>query len=128
MSNKLKVLVIGMDEKNLSAIKECLSDYDVTAMDIDEGKDKVSIPDQDIPDLIILSARSEKQTTLELCKDLKTNSTTADIPLLATFDRDQVTQIQYVLEVGAEKCALKPFIPSCLEETVKNVLRDVDED
>jgi len=35
MLNKLKVLVIGMDEKNLSAIKECLSDYDVTAMDID---------------------------------------------------------------------------------------------
>jgi len=88
----------------------------------------VSIPDQDMPDLIILNARSEKQTTLELCKDLKTNSTTTDIPLLVTFDRDQVTQIQYVLEVGAEKCELKPFIPSYLKETVKELLNSANKD
>lgn len=39
MSNNPKVLVIGMDEKTLSVIRESLSDCNVTDMDIDEGKD-----------------------------------------------------------------------------------------
>lgn len=122
MSNKSKVLVIGMDEKTLSVIRESLSDCDVTDMDIDEGKDTLNIPDQDRPDLIILNARSEKQMTLELCKGLKTNSSTADVPLLVTFDRNQVTQIQYALEVGAKKCMVKPLIPSYVKETVEDLL------
>lgn len=122
MSNRTKILVIGMDEENPSVIKDCLSDCDVTAIDIDEEKDRLDIPDEERPDLIILNGRSEKERTLELCKGLKTNSTTADIALLAAFDRGQVTQIQYVLEAGANKCALKPFIPSCLKRTVRELL------
>ncbi len=70
MSNRTKVLVIGMDQKSLSAIKECLSDYDVTAIDIDEEKDRLDIPDEERPDLIILNGQSEKETTVELCKGL----------------------------------------------------------
>ena len=122
MSDKSKVLVIGMYETNLSVIKDCLSDYDVTVIDIDEEKDRLDIPDEERPDLIILNGQSEKETTVELCEGLKTNSTTADIPLLVAFDRNQVTQIQYVLQAGAKQCALKPFIPSYLKETVRELL------
>ena len=52
-------------------------------------------------------------------QDIRTS--TADVPLLVTFDRNQVTQIQYALEVGAKKCMVKPFIPSYLKETVKEI-------
>ena len=37
MSKKSRVLVIGMDEKNLLVIRECLSECDVVTIDMEEG-------------------------------------------------------------------------------------------
>ena len=128
MSRKSKVLVIGMDEKNLSVIRECLSECDVATMDMEEGQDKVNIPDKAKPDLIILNGQSERQRSLALCKELKTSPTTGSILLVVVFDRHQATQIQYVLEAGAEKCMVKPLNVSYVKGNLRGMLENTDED
>ncbi len=127
MLRKSKVLVIGMDEKNLLVIRECLGECDVATMDMEEGQDKMSIPDKAKPDLIILNGQSEKQRSLALCKELNTNPTTASIPLVVAFDRHQATQIQYVLEAGAEKCMVKPLNVSYVKSSLRGMLENTDE-
>ena len=127
MSGKPKVLVIGMDEKNLSVIRECLSECDVATMDMEEGQDTLSIPDKVKPDLMILNGQSEKQGTLALCKGLKTNPVTADIPLVVAVDRFQATQVQYVLEEGVEKCMVKPLNVSYVKSSLRGMLENADE-
>jgi DNA-binding response OmpR family regulator len=75
------------------------------------------------PNLILLDVDMQKQNRLEVCRELKKNPRTANIPVIflsATSD----PRVKIVgLELGAEDYITKPFNPGELRARVKTALR-----
>ena len=77
------------------------------------------------PDLIILDVRMPKMTGYEVCRQLKDNPATSDIPIVFLSAKGQETEIEQGLASGALEYIVKPFAPDELAAQVKNILKRV---
>ncbi|MEM8835761.1 MAG: response regulator transcription factor [Planctomycetota bacterium] len=79
--------------------------------------------DQERPDLVILDIMLPDLDGLEVCRRIKNDQTTRDIPILMVSARGEESDIVVGLELGAEDYVTKPFSPRVLMARVKAVLR-----
>jgi len=75
------------------------------------------------PDLILLDVRMPKMTGYEVCRLLKENPATRDIPIVFLSAKGQEDEIKRGLSSGADEYILKPFAPDELAERVQAILR-----
>lgn len=76
-----------------------------------------------IPDLIISDIMMPNMNGLELCKQLKTNTTTCHIPVILLTAKSQEEQIVEGYESGADSYIIKPFNSKILLAYINNVLQ-----
>lgn len=79
------------------------------------------------PSLVILDLMLPKLDGLEVCRRLKRDSKTADIPIIILSVKDSEADIVAGLELGVDDYVTKPFSPRVLLSRVKTVLRRSDE-
>ncbi|MEO1129439.1 MAG: response regulator transcription factor [Planctomycetota bacterium] len=75
------------------------------------------------PLLIILDIMLPDVDGLEVCRRLKQESSTRDIPIIMVTAKSEESDIVVGLELGAEDYVTKPFSPRVLIARVKTVLR-----
>lgn len=75
------------------------------------------------PDLIILDLMLPDQDGTEICKSLKSDKNTSDIPVIMLTARGSEADKVLGLEIGADDYVTKPFSPRELTARVKAVLR-----
>jgi two-component system phosphate regulon response regulator PhoB len=75
------------------------------------------------PTLIILDIMLPDLDGLEVCKKLKREPATADIPIIMVSARGEESDIVVGLELGAEDYVTKPFSPRVLIARIKAALR-----
>ena len=75
------------------------------------------------PDLILLDVMTPSREGLEICRQLKTDETTQNIPLILIVDRDNAEDEACALKLGAEECLLRPFRPDVVEARIRNQIR-----
>ncbi|AKJ63569.1 response regulator [Kiritimatiella glycovorans] len=75
------------------------------------------------PDLIILDLMLPGLDGIEVCRQLKSGSETADIPVVMLTARGEESDIVTGLEIGADDYITKPFSPRVLMARIKAVLR-----
>ena len=68
------------------------------------------------PDLILLDILMPGMDGYEVCKALKSNPATKEIPVIFLTAKDQTTDQSKGLELGAVDYILKPVNPSILKE------------
>ena len=76
-----------------------------------------------IPDLVLLDLMLPGLDGLQICKHLKDNSTTHQIPIVMVSARSSESDIVLGLELGADDYVTKPFSPRELMARVRAVLR-----
>ncbi len=76
-----------------------------------------------IPDLVLLDLMLPGLDGLQICKHLKNNSTTHQIPIVMVSARSSESDIVLGLELGADDYVTKPFSPRELLARVRAVLR-----
>jgi two-component system alkaline phosphatase synthesis response regulator PhoP len=76
-----------------------------------------------LPDLVILDLMLPGVDGLEVCKVLKREARTANIPILMLTARSEEADIVAGLELGADDYLVKPFSPRVLLARIKAVLR-----
>jgi CheY-like chemotaxis protein len=81
MSRK-KVLVIDDNAELLEFVKECLFDLDTSPLITDSALKGIRLAETEIPDLILLDIMMPGMSGDEVAAELKTNSKTADIPVV----------------------------------------------
>jgi DNA-binding response OmpR family regulator len=87
------------------------------------GKDAVKISREHNPDLVVLDIRLPDIDGYEVCRQLRTNRRTQDIPVIfLTEKRDRVDKLQG-LELGVVDYITKPFDIQELRLRVRNSLR-----
>jgi len=78
---------------------------------------------EEIPDLIVLDLMLPDLDGLEVCKRLKKDERTADIPILILTAKGEETDVVLGLELGADDYMVKPFSPKELVARVRAILR-----
>ena len=116
-------ILIAEDERDirdLVAFTLRFAGYEVFAAP--NGEEAVELASKVNPDLILMDVRMPRMTGYEACKVMKANPDLKDIPVVFLTARGQETEIQQVLEAGAEEYLLKPFAPDQLTARVKAIL------
>lgn len=118
-----KILVIDDEPELVKAITVRLqaSGYEVIfAYDGQEGIDKA---EEIKPDLILLDIIMPKKDGWEVCKNLKSNPKTKDIPILICTASGEQNLEKRCMAVGADAVIKKPFETAELLELVNKLLR-----
>ncbi|MFH8039026.1 MAG: response regulator [Candidatus Aenigmatarchaeota archaeon] len=120
---KPKILVIDDEENILSLVSDLLEKENfhvITATTTDEGY-KRAVKSQ--PDLIILDIKIPTIGGIELCRILRNDPATKNIPIIMLTVESTETDKVIGLEIGADDYITKPFSPKELVARVRAVLR-----
>ncbi|VVM04969.1 Alkaline phosphatase synthesis transcriptional regulatory protein PhoP [Methylacidimicrobium cyclopophantes] len=87
------------------------------------GTDGLEKAMSDLPDLVVLDLMLPELDGLEVCKTLRRNPTTADLPILILTAKAEPADRVQGLELGADDYLTKPFSPRELVLRTRSLLR-----
>ncbi|MDH3860164.1 MAG: SpoIIE family protein phosphatase [Gammaproteobacteria bacterium] len=120
MSNSQeKPVVLAVDDtpENLDVVKGVLaSEYSVRAAT--SGKMALKIVEKQVPDLILLDIMMPEMDGYEVCRRLKENPETSQIPVIFLTAMDQTTDEAQGFDLGAADYITKPVNPPILKARV----------
>ena len=119
---KHKILVVDDERVNLTILNDILKDdyYVTVAMNGQQALERASsVPH---PDMILLDIVMPGMDGFEVCKKLKENLKTADIPVFFITSMDSEEDEVHGLEIGAVDFLSKPIRPAIVRARVCNHL------
>ena len=109
VKSKYKVLIVDDIAENLQIIGNMLRAKDIDISFTTSGKHAISIAELRCPDLILLDIAMPEFDGFSVCKELKNNDITKDIPIIFLTARTQMNDIIMGFEAGAVDYITKPF-------------------
>lgn len=121
---KVKILVVDDYVENVELLQELLTinGYGVsTAYDGDEALKEV---EKDKPALILLDIMMPKMNGYQVCRALRADKNTKDIPIIFVTAKTEVKDWTHaIFDVGVNSYITKPINPKKLVDKVKSVLK-----
>ena len=118
-----KILIVDDSEnirKLVKAILKKVGEYEyIEAADGEEGLKKAAAHK---PDLIILDLVIPKIDGIEVCRKLKSNPKTREIPIIILTSETTVEAVEQAKKAGADIFIGKPFEPKDLRVSVKELI------
>ena len=118
------VLVVDDNAQNLELLVEYLHDVEgveaVSAVDGVEALERVA---EARPDLILLDIMMPRMSGFEVCRKLKSDPETRDIPIIMVTALNELGDIERAVESGTDDFLSKPFNRLELVTRVKSLLR-----
>ncbi len=115
------VLAVDDTPQNLDVVKGILTpQYRIKVAT--NGPAALRIVEKQLPDIILLDIMMPGMSGLEVCRELKANPHTADIPVIFLTAKDQTEDETEGFELGAADYILKPVNPPILQARVKTHL------
>ena len=116
----LKPIVLAVDDtpENLDVVKGILAD-EYTVKAAVNGKMALKIAETQSPDIILLDIMMPEMDGYEVCRRLKANPATADIPVIFLTAKDQDTDQAKGFELGAADYIQKPVNALILRSRTK---------
>jgi len=111
------ILAVDDSRGNLDVVKAILAPTHIVKAAI-SGKMALKIVEKQKPDLILLDILMPEMDGYEVCRRLKENPETRDIPVIFLTAQDQTTDEAKGFELGAADYIHKPFSPSILKARV----------
>jgi len=115
------ILTVDDTVENLDILSEILFNYDV--IDAISGVDVLEIVKTEKINLILLDIMMPDMDGFEVCKRLKANLNTKDIPIIFITAKTDEDNIEKAYEIGAVDYITKPFKPKELLAKVKRELK-----
>ncbi len=120
---KEKILIIE-DEKNIvELLRYNLEKAGYRPLIATRGDAGLELARRETPDLILLDLMLPEIDGLEICKILRQNDKTANIPVIMLTAKGEEADKVVGLELGADDYVTKPFSPRELIARIKAVLR-----
>ncbi len=121
--NKMKLLIVEDDKDILQLLSYNMQTSGFDVLTSRDGYEGLSIARQNLPDLIILDLMLPGLDGFEVCKELKRDSETKNIPILMLTARGEEVDRIVGLELGADDYVVKPFSPRELVLRIRAILR-----
>jgi two-component system cell cycle response regulator len=117
------VLVVDDNPQNLELLLAYLEDVDCKTVSATEGAEAVDKAKQILPDLILLDVMMPKMSGFEVCKRLKNDPRTTDIPIIMVTALSELGDIERAIDSGTDDFLSKPVNRLELITRVKTMLK-----
>ncbi len=121
--SKMKVLIVEDDKDILELLSYNMQASCFDVLTSRDGFDALSVARQNLPDLILLDLMLPNLDGFEVCKELKRDPETKNIPILMLTARGEEVDRIVGLELGADDYVVKPFSPRELILRIRAILR-----
>ena len=121
-----KKILVADDEYTIRELIEMTLEDDYSIIKAEDGPDalkKVGLK----PDLIILDIMMPKMDGYEVCKRLKSEKETKDIPIIMLTAKHQEDDVKEAAAAGVDEYITKPFEPEFLKKRIDINLKQVAE-
>lgn len=120
---KKSILVVEDEEdiQQLVSYNLVRAGFDVDCAD--SGEDALRRLREKIPDLILLDLMLPGVDGSEVCRNLRINEATREVPVIMLTARGEESDVVAGLDLGADDYITKPFSPGVLISRIKAVLR-----
>lgn len=121
MANE-RILIVDDEEDVLELVRYNLDRSGYKIETASSGEEALSKARKSLPDLIVLDLMLPGIDGLEVCRKLKTDVKTEQIPVVMLTAKGDESDIVTGLELGAEDYITKPFSPKVLIARVRRIL------
>ncbi len=118
-----KVLIVDDNAQNVELLQAYLEDLPVEILIARDGMEAMDKVRDGQPDLILLDIMMPKMSGFEVCKKLKKDPTTRDIPVIMITALNEISDIERSVECGTDDFLTKPVNKLELLTRVKSLLR-----
>ncbi|QNM98763.1 hybrid sensor histidine kinase/response regulator [Chitinimonas koreensis] len=116
------VLIVDDSPNSIEVIAETLKHDYVIKVAI-KGQKALDIAFATPPDIVLLDIMMPDMDGFEVCRQLKANPRTADVPVLFLSSRDQSDDVVRGMDFGAVDYVIKPAEPAILKARLRTHLR-----
>lgn len=124
MKIKHCILIVDDTSSNIDVLASILTDYKVLVAK--SGLAAMRIAKEQKPDLILLDVMMPEKDGFEVCKQMKSSHSTADIPIIFVTAKNQIEDEVKGLELGAVDFIHKPVSPPIVLARVKTQLNLIE--
>lgn len=117
------VLVVDDNEQNLELLLAYLEDIDCATLSASGGAEAIEIAREKLPDLILLDVMMPKMSGFEVCRRLKNDPNTSNIPIIMVTALNELGDIERAIDSGTDDFLSKPVNKLELLTRVKTMLK-----
>lgn len=117
------ILIVDDEEDVLELVRYNLDKNGYKTETVTTGEDALIKAKSKVPDLLILDLMLPGIDGLEVCKKLKSDANTQNIPIIMLTAKSDEVDIVTGLELGADDYVAKPFSPKVLVARVRRILQ-----
>lgn len=121
-----KILVVEDDPDIVNLLKYHLEEADFKVSVAEDGEAGLKKARADKPALMVLDLMLPKMSGLDLCRILKSEKETRDIPIVMLTAKAEEVDRVVGLELGAEDYVTKPFSPREVMLRIKAILKRLE--
>ncbi len=114
-----KILVADDSLSELQIIQQALQSTGHTIVTVMDGEAAEAKAKSDKFDLFILDVVMPKKNGFQVCREIKSNQQTKNIPVIMVTSKNQESDKFWGMKQGADEYLTKPFKPEDLLRTVK---------
>ena len=119
------VLVVDDNQQNLELLLAYLEDMEeVAAIEAHNGIEALEQVARSRPDLILLDIMMPRMSGFEVCKQLKSNPQTRDIPIVMVTALNETADVERATECGTDDYITKPIERAALVNLVRTMLQN----
>jgi two-component system, OmpR family, response regulator len=123
-TGSLKLLCVDDEEDIRTIIEMSLAlDASINAEIVSDGQSLLARASSGAYDAFLLDAMMPEMDGYEVCRRLKQDPATRDVPIVFLTARTQRDDIEMVQQLGAVGCLKKPFDPLTIAVEIRNLLR-----
>lgn len=123
MSQKKRILLIE-DEEDIAALIKLQAEISGYKLHVEvDGINGYRAIEREKPDLVILDIMLPGKNGLDVCRMMKSNPDTKNIPVIILSAKGEELDVLLGLELGADDYVAKPFSPKVLFSRIKAVMR-----
>ncbi len=117
------VLVVDDNQQNLELLQAYLEDMDYQTVPAYDGPQALEVIAKEPPDLILLDVMMPKMSGFEVCKRVKNDPKTSDIPVIMVTALNELGDIERGIDSGTDDFISKPVNKLELLVRVKTMLK-----
>lgn len=117
-----KVLVVDDEPHIVRLVRDALARRGYDVVTAGSGDQAVELAKSELPDLIFLDVMMPIMSGFEACQAIRSDETTAKIPIFMLTARGQERDVERGQSAGADRYLTKPFSPRKLAQLVDETL------
>ncbi len=118
-----KILVVDDNIQNLELLQAYLEDIECETMSAKDGAEAMESVSQNAPDLILLDVMMPKMSGFEVCRRLKNDPATTNIPIIMVTALNEMGDIERGIDSGSDDFVSKPVNKLELLTRVRTMLK-----